>query len=769
MTETIWQPQPGPQEVLVNCPLAEIFYGGARGGGKTDGMIGKNAIKAAQYGKYQKGIFFRRELPQLEMAIERCQEIYGPLGWKWKDQKKTFVAPNGATLKFRPLERDSDAEKYQGHDYTDLYFEELTNYPDPKPVNRLRATLRSANGVPCQFHATGNPGGPGHHWVKARYIDPNPQGMEVLTETLKNGQIHQRIFIPAKLEDNQILMEKDPNYESNLYLSGSEELVRAWREGDWNQVEGAFFDCWSQKLILQPFAIPEDWLKFRSFDWGYAKPFSVGWWAVVGDDLMVRGQMLRRGALICYREYYGCEKPDVGLRMDAEQVRNEILLREDEKITYSVADPAIFAEDGGPSIAERMRPIYWKPADNKRVSRAGHAGGWDQMRSRMRNDMIFWFSTCLGALRTIPALQHDANRVEDLDTNSEDHCFTADTLVRTSRGTYNFHDLPPVGEVLSDDGQWHSYRSVRLVKRQQPIVRLTFNDGSEVRCTPDHKFKTVNGWQPASRLCGLSLARFRNFSEQGTTCAGLTTSTRASDSTERFGNTITDPYRKECTSTTSTAAAAMVSAIYRCCRQICTKAFTALNVLMNPENIWTKSGTRQQHGTNLLLADNGTVTITSRLLTNYTNESASLAVTAGQWLNLTIPESSAPTNASRLFGGPAGGTMKSASVGYAVRNLQSTATQRPRTAPANVVQKQAPEQELVCLSVNDAGIADVYCLTVPDTGNFTLANNAIVANCADQTRYACMSRPWIPDQIIEQVETDVWGRRKTTANSWKIQ
>ncbi len=220
-------------------PIAEIMYGGARGGGKTDGMIGKNAIKAGLYGGHQKGIFFRRELPQLEAAIDRCKEIYLPLGWAWAEQKKIFTAPNGATLRFRPLERDADAEKYQGHDYTDLYFEEITNYPDPRPINRLRATLRSAHGVPCQFHASGNPGGPGHHWVKERWIDPNPEGFEIITDELGL----ERIFIPAKVSDNPALVNSDPNYVQRLKQVGSEALVRAWLEGDWNIVEGAFFDC----------------------------------------------------------------------------------------------------------------------------------------------------------------------------------------------------------------------------------------------------------------------------------------------------------------------------------------------------------------------------------------------------------------------------------------------------------------------------------------------------------------------------------------------
>ncbi len=439
MTNTSWAPQAGPQEKLISCPVKEIFYGGSRGGGKTDGMIGKNAIKASIYGKHQKGIFFRKELPQLEAAIERCKQIYLPLGWKWAEQKKTFTAPNGATLKFRPLEKESDGEKYQGHDYTDVYFEELTNYATPKVYNRLRATLRSGEGIPCQLLATGNPGGPGHHWVKERFIDPNPAGYEILEENLPNGEIHKRIFIPAKLDDNRILMENDPDYENNLYLSGSEALVKAWRWGDWNVIEGAFFDCWSHKMVHRPFLVPRDWTRVVSFDWGSAKPFCVQWWAIVSDDYKTsEGVLLPRGYALCYREWYGMKdgQPDVGLKLTAEEVGDGIRERTNEEIAFWVADPAIFKEDGGPSQQERMG-IPFFGADNTRVGRLGHMGGWDMMRSRMvgtrqHNErgvlgddgwpMIGWFNTCKASIRTIPALQHDSNNVEDVQTHSEDHC-----------------------------------------------------------------------------------------------------------------------------------------------------------------------------------------------------------------------------------------------------------------------------------------------------------------------------------------------------------
>ena len=382
------------------------------------------------YGEAFNAVFFRKELPMLDDAIERSQSIYGPIGAVWHEQKKLWRFPSGGRLRFRPLERVQDAEKYQGQNISDACVEEAGNYPDSKPIDRLNGVLRSIHGVPTQLIMTGNPGGPGQFWIKDRFIDPAPNGMKVLTRLLPNGKEHKYVFIPSKLENNQLLMRNDPDYINRLYLVGSAELVRAWLQGDWNAVEGAFFDCWNSDLILDSFKVPKDWAKFISLDWGSARPFSVGWWAIVTDDFPVQGKIVPRGTLLRYREWYGCSEPNVGLKLTAEEVGKGIAERGPEAIKYAVADPATFAEDGGPSIIERLgkayranskNEIYFRRADNKRIASQGHLGGWDQMRQRMNENMIYCFSTCTDSIRTIPVLQHDLNRPEDLDTASEDH------------------------------------------------------------------------------------------------------------------------------------------------------------------------------------------------------------------------------------------------------------------------------------------------------------------------------------------------------------
>ena len=173
----IWRPQAGPQTALITCPVFEVFFGGARGGGKSDGMLGEWVSHASRYGEKASGLIVRRERTQLYDLIERSRQLYGPLGAKLTDNVWRF--PNGARLRFAYLETDSDADAYQGHSYTRVYVEEVGTFPRAAPVMKLMATLRSGAGVPCGMRLTGNPGGPGHQWVRARYIDPAPMGMKI--------------------------------------------------------------------------------------------------------------------------------------------------------------------------------------------------------------------------------------------------------------------------------------------------------------------------------------------------------------------------------------------------------------------------------------------------------------------------------------------------------------------------------------------------------------------------------------------------------------
>ncbi len=428
----LWTPQPGPQARFVAAKEFEVIYGGARGGGKTDGALGDFALHAQKWARAAQGLMVRRTRASLEPTIVRAREIFAPQGAKWVQSRACFEWPNGARLAMRHLSNDNDAALYQGHGYSRVYVEELTHFPHAAPVDKLKATLRSARGAPCAFRATCNPGGPGHTWVKQRYVDA---GDARIREAIKNpigGADLQtdRLFIPAKLKDNPALIAQDPAYAARLATSGSELLVRAWLDGDWSVIMGAFFDGFSPRNIVRPFTIPEDWTRFIAFDFGTAAPFSVGWWAVVSEAVNLPSGRLPRGALVRYREWYGVGADGKGLRLTALQIAQGILGRQiGEPKPSGVADPSIFAQAQatGPTIAEVMRTegITFRPADNTRVGKLGAISGWNEMRQRIlgtqEGPMLVVFDTCRDFIRTVPLQQHDPQRPEDLDTTGEDH------------------------------------------------------------------------------------------------------------------------------------------------------------------------------------------------------------------------------------------------------------------------------------------------------------------------------------------------------------
>jgi hypothetical protein len=443
-----WDPQPGPQtSALLADWCDEIFYGGERGGGKSDFQLGYQEDCALRYDGKSRGIMFRKTFAELEELQGRAIEIFTASGAVYKTQPSAdfpfsncWYWPNGATVKMRYIEHERDYGRYHGHQYSSISFDEVTEYGSPGGLLRMISTLRSAHGIPCTMRATGNPGGVGHGWVKRRYIDNAPP----YTPYKDPDTGFVRMFIPSRTNDNAILLGSDPGYVNRIKAAthGNEALRKAWLEGDWDIVAGAFFDVFDRnRHVIKPFTIPSHWLRFRSGDWGSARPFSFGWWAVVSEETKVSDSIiLPRGCIVRYKEWYGIKKDDsgdiihnTGIKETAENVGKRLadIEAKSGKCTYGVLDPSAFSQDGGPSIAERIyngsgKTIVFRRADNARVPGRGSMGGWDQMRDRLTGEsynrpMAVCFDTCADSIRTIPLLQHDEDRVEDLDSDMEDH------------------------------------------------------------------------------------------------------------------------------------------------------------------------------------------------------------------------------------------------------------------------------------------------------------------------------------------------------------
>jgi len=436
-----------------NSLATEILYGGAAGGGKSHLMRVALIVWCASIPGLQCYIF-RRVLDDLIK-----NHIEGPSGFRallapWKLAGLVEIVEdeirfwNGSKIYLCHCKDPAHVYKYHGAEIHVLVIDELTTFLETM-YRYLRNRVRMVGiNVPPQYAGRfprimcgTNPGNIGHLWVKRTFIDGvEPMAIRSMPKS-EGGMLRQ--YIRAVLEDNPSMASDDPGYEGRLEGLGSEALVKAMRWGDWDIIDGAFFDCWdNRRHVIKPFEIPQHWARSRSGDWGSAKPFSFGWWAVASETYTTaEGIILPRGALVRYREWYGCKKdesgvsiPNTGLKLHAHKVGEglwEIEKTMNPRPTDGVLDPAAFAENGGPPISEEITrgsggKIYFREADNKRVPDRGAMGGWDQMRARLVGDedgnpMIACFSTCFDSIRTIPALQHDKNRPEDLDSNMEDH------------------------------------------------------------------------------------------------------------------------------------------------------------------------------------------------------------------------------------------------------------------------------------------------------------------------------------------------------------
>lgn len=425
----------------------EILYGGAAGGGKSHLMRCAAIIWCAAIAGLQVYIFRRIREDLVKNHIE------GPKGFRamlqpWVRAGLVVIVEdeirfwNGSKIWLCHCKDEKDRFKYLGAEIHVLLIDELTTFTE-LIYRFLRSRVRAVGlNIPVEYQGLfpriicgSNPGNIGHAWVKAGFIDGSPPMTIRQMPDVEGGM--RRQFIPARLDDNPSMESDDPTYRAKLRGLGSEQLVRAMEDGDWNVIEGAFFaEFSSERHVIKPFSIPAGWARFRAFDWGSAKPFSVGWYAVSDGTMPIPGTLRRipNGALIKYREWYGAKRnadgkvvPNVGLKLTAEEIAAGIIERSrGERYAYSVADPAIFSEDGGPSHAERMRKrgVIFRAADNARVT------GWDQLRARLKGDadsdhggepLIYFFETCTEIIRTLPVLQHDDSKPEDVNSDMEDH------------------------------------------------------------------------------------------------------------------------------------------------------------------------------------------------------------------------------------------------------------------------------------------------------------------------------------------------------------
>lgn len=423
---------PTPPQRLFHLSVAdELLYGGAAGGGKSAAIVMEALAQCLEH-PGMRAYLFRRTYPQLETSlIEQAHRLIPRQLGRYIGASHSFRLTNGSEMLFRHCNKAEDRFAYQGAEIHSLFLDELTHFPR-EVYDFLKSRVRAPRQLALQpvIRATANPGGIGHAWVKAAFIDPAPQGGRWFVEQHSTllGITRKRLyeFIPARVTDNPHLGE-----EYTLALEGLPQALReAYLMGNWNAFAGQVFSEWRDAPdhygdgidthVIQPFPIPAHWPRARSFDFGYTRPFSVGWWATAPDGRVYR-----------YREWYGCVpgEPNTGLKLTAAAIAQGILEREAPERAASipiaaVADPAIWDSSRGESIAEQMLSagVAFDPADHARLS------GKMQLHARLAMDSarrpgLYVFSCCRDFIRTVPALVYSPSNVEDVDTEGEDHIY----------------------------------------------------------------------------------------------------------------------------------------------------------------------------------------------------------------------------------------------------------------------------------------------------------------------------------------------------------
>lgn len=466
--EIIWKPQPGSQELFINCPFDEVVYEGTRGPGKTDALLMSFLGNVGRgFGANWRGVLFREQASQLDDIIAKSQKWF-PLiipGARWiggRSYKWRF--PDGAELLLRHMRVPADYWKYHGHEYPWIGWEELTNWAIKDCYEAMMSCNRSSypgvtddNGLvilrmPRMYRATCNPFGIGHNWVKRMFIDPAPRMQPIIIETKHplTGAVMRRTrcAIHGTIWENRFLLENDPQYLANLLAITDRNKRRAWLGGSWDITAGGMFDdIWdADSHILPRFDIPKHWSIYRAFDWGSAKPFSVGWYTIApesGSLELGNGRTMRiiKGDTFRIREWYGCVKgaDNTGIGLTNTQIAAGIKKREatmfpNHSVRRGPADSAIYGDTSGKGKDETIAKDMAKSPNGIRFIKSkkgagSRVNGWQKLREMLSQVRVpqhetpaFYSSVdCPEFNRLFPILPRDEANADDVDSDAEDH------------------------------------------------------------------------------------------------------------------------------------------------------------------------------------------------------------------------------------------------------------------------------------------------------------------------------------------------------------